>query len=327
MKRIVLIVTSLILVLVMQVACQKKEAPASSLKKVIVTLDWTPNTNHTGLYVAKELGYFEEMGLDVEIVQPGQNTTDQVVASGNSQFGISYQENVVLARAQGIPLVSLAAVIQHNTSGFASLKSAGITSPAQFEGKRYGSWDSPSELAILKTVMEASGADFSKLQVVSGVYDFFTTIGKDADIEWIYDAWTGVEARNKGMELNYIPLKDMSPVFDYYTPVIICNETLIESDPEMVKDFMAAVSKGYEYCIAEPVKAADVLLKHVPELDVELVKNSQGYLAAEYKSDAPKWGYQKDEVWRRFIDWAFDNRIIESSVISEKAFTNDYLPE
>lgn len=327
MKRIVLISTALAIVLMMLVACQKKEAPAETLKKVTVTLDWTPNTNHTGLYVAKELGYFKELGLDVEIVQPGQNTTDQVVASGNSQFGISYQENVVLARAQGIPLVSLAAVIQHNTSGFASLKSAGITSPAQFEGKRYGSWDSPSELAILKTVMEDSGADFSKLQVVSGVYDFFTTIGKDADIEWIYDAWTGVEARNKGVELNYIPLKDLNPVFDYYTPVIICNETLLQTDPEMVRNFMAAVSKGYEYCIAEPVKAADVLLKHVPELDAELVRNSQGYLAPEYKSDAPKWGYQKNEVWRRFIDWAFDNRIIDTSVISEKAFTNDYLPQ
>ncbi len=91
------------------------------LQKVSITLDWTPNTNHTGIYVAKELGYFKEQGLEVDILQPGQNITDQIVATGKSEFGVSYQENVIRARSENIPLVSIAAVIQHNTSGFASL--------------------------------------------------------------------------------------------------------------------------------------------------------------------------------------------------------------
>ena len=307
--------------------CSPKKEEVKELRKVRITLDWTPNTNHTGIYVAKELGYFAEEGLDVEILQPGQNTTDQIVASGNSEFGVSYQENVVLARAQSIPLVSIAAVIQHNTSGFAALKNSGIMSPKDFENKRYGSWDSPSELAILKTVMEKSGADFSKVRIVSGVYDFFTTIGKDADFEWIYDAWTGIEARNKGIEINYIPLRELDPVFDYYTPVIITSEKLIAQDGEMISSFMKALSRGYDYCIAKPSEAADVLLKYVPELDSALVKGSQGYLAAEYRSDAARWGEQQSVVWKRFIDWAFDNRIINVSVEADKAFTNQFLPQ
>lgn len=83
-------------------------------------LDWTPNTNHTGLYVAKEKGYFKQEGLDVNIVKPGETGADQLVASGKAEFGVGYQEGITQARIQGVPIVSIAAIIQHNTSGFAS---------------------------------------------------------------------------------------------------------------------------------------------------------------------------------------------------------------
>ncbi len=307
-------------------ACAKKEQPQQQSEKVTVTLDWTPNTNHTGLYVAQELGYFSEEGLDVEILQPGQGVTDQIVAASKSQFGVSYQENVIRARSENIPLVSIAAVIQHNTSGFASLKTAGIKSPKDFEGKRYGSWDSPSEQAILKNIMGKNNADFAKVKIISGVYDFFSTIGKDADFEWIYYGWDGVVAKSKGIELDYIALKDLNPVFDYYTPVIITNEKLLSENPELAKKFLNAVSRGYEYCIANPQKAADILMKHVPELNAEQVKLSMEYLAKEYQSDASKWGNQKPEVWQKFIDWMYQERLIPLSVEAAKAYSNDYLP-
>ncbi|PKN74113.1 MAG: ABC transporter substrate-binding protein [Candidatus Cloacimonetes bacterium HGW-Cloacimonetes-3] len=307
-------------------ACGKKEQQKQESEKVSVTLDWTPNTNHTGLYVAKELGYFTEVGLDVDILQPGQGVTDQIVAAGKSQFGVSYQENVIRARSESIPLVSIAAIIQHNTSGFASLKTAGIKAPKDFEGKRYGSWDSPSEQAILKNIMTKNKADFSAVKIVSGVYDFFSTIGKDADFEWIYYGWDGVEAKRRGIEIDYIALKDLNPVFDYYTPVIITNEKLLSENPELAKKFLTAVSRGYEYCIANPQKAADILMKHVPELNAEQVKLSMEYLAKEYQSDATKWGSQKPEVWQRFIDWMYVERLIPISVETAKAYSNDYLP-
>ncbi len=309
-------------------ACKKKavdQAPA--LQKVGITLDWTPNTNHTGLYVAKELGYFTAAGLDVDILQPGQGVTDQIVATGKSAFGVSYQENVIRARSESIPLVSIAAVIQHNTSGFASLKSANIKTPGDFIGKRYGSWDSPSEQAILKSVMDNVRADFSSVKIISGVYDFFSTIGKDADFEWIYYGWDGVEAKRRGIEFNYIALKDLNPVFDYYTPVIISSETYLAQNPELTAKFMSAVKKGYEFCIAQPDSAASILLKHVPELNAEQVRLSMQYLAKEYQADAPSWGIQKAEVWKRFIDWMYIQRLIPLSVEADKAFSNNYLPQ
>lgn len=324
MRRSFLIIALVVVVILFVTSCKKA---VTQKQKLTVTLDWTPNTNHAGLYVAKELGYFSEVDLDVEIQQPGQGVTDQIVASGNSDFGISYQENVIRSRSEGIPLVSIAAIIQHNTSGFASLKSSGITSPKDFEGKRYGSWDSPSELSILKSVMQKSKADFKKVTVVSGVYDFFSTIGKEADFEWIYYGWDGVLAKQRGVEINYLPLRDLDPIFDYYTPVIICSENYLSNNPETTKKFMQAVSKGYDYCINEPQKAADILLKHVPELNAEQVKLSMEYLAKEYKADSDKWGYQKSEVWHSFANWMSDNSLIPSSIDIQKAFSNSYLPE
>lgn len=307
-------------------ACKPQAESPKQMQKVTVTLDWTPNTNHAGLYAAQELGYFSSEGLQVSIQQPGQGVTDQIVAAGKSDFGISYQENVIRARSENIPLVSIAAIVQHNTSGFASLPQAKIKSPQDFEGKRYGSWDSPSEQAILKSVMEAAKADFEKVEIVSGVYDFFSTIGKDIDFAWIYYGWDGVEAERKGIKLDYMALKDLNPVFDYYTPVIIANEALLAKNPELAKKFLKAVSKGYLYAIHEPQKTAAIMMKHVPELNAEQVNKSMNYLARAYQAEAPQWGFQKKEVWTRFIDWMFQERLIPINVPASSAFTNDFLP-
>ncbi|MDY0152606.1 MAG: ABC transporter substrate-binding protein [Candidatus Cloacimonas sp.] len=325
--RFIKLIIALLLITFTLSSCKQKETPAKPLEKVTITLDWTPNTNHTGLYVAKELGYYSAEGLDVEIQQPGQGVTDQIVAAGKSQFGVSYQENVIRARSENIPLVSIAAIIQHNTSGFASLKPAGINSPKDFAGKRYGSWDSPSEQAILKTIMAKNQADYAAITTISGVYDFFSTIGKDADFEWIYYGWDGVEAQRRGIEINYIPLKDLDPVFDYYTPVIITNEKLLADNPDLAKKFMTATAKGYEYCISNPKEAADILMKQVPELNADQVKLSMDFLAKEYQADVSQWGYQKSEVWQRFSDWMYKERLIPVAVEIDKSFSNQYLPQ
>ena len=130
--------------------------------ELIVVLDWTPNTNHTGLYVALTEGYFKDAGLNVTIIQPEEGTAEQIVASNSAQFGVSYQESVTFARSEGIPIVSLAAVIQHNTSGSASLAEKDITSPKDFENKKYGGWGSPLEEKTLRYLMEKVGAEIAR---------------------------------------------------------------------------------------------------------------------------------------------------------------------
>ena len=115
--------------LVTLTACGDSERP----DEITVMLDWTPNTNHTGLYVAVKNGYYEDVGLKVKIVQATEGSTPPLIASERAEFGISYQEEVTYARSQAIPVVSIAAIIQHNTSGYASPVDRNITSSKDFE--------------------------------------------------------------------------------------------------------------------------------------------------------------------------------------------------
>lgn len=305
-----------------------KETSKKKLKKVTVVLDWTPNTNHTGLYVAKDQGYFKEQGLDVEIIQPGDTGADQLVASGKADFGVSYQEGITQARVQGVPLVSIAAVIQHNTSGFASPVAKNIKTPKDFEGKTYGGWGSPVEKAVIDSLMKTENADVKKVDIINaGDADFFTMVKKDVDFAWIYYGWTGVEAELRGEKLNMIYLTDYSKKLDYYTPVLATNEKMIQNDPETVKAFVKAASQGYQYAIDQPDKAADILIKAAPDLDPKLVKKSQQWLADKYQDDAKQWGEQKLEVWENYANWMDDHGLLEGKFDPKKAFTNDFLPQ
>lgn len=311
------------------------EAPAAvegntpkELTKVKMALDWTPNTNHTGLYAAKELGYFEEEGLDVEIVQPGAAGSDTMVTSGEAAFGISAQEGLTLARLQGVPLVSIAAIIQHNTSGFAAPKDKGIKTPKDFEGKTYGGWGSPAEEASMKAIMDPEGGDVKKVKLVSiGDADYFTAVKRDIDFAWIFYAWTGIEAELRGEPVDMLYLKDYAPQLDYYTPVLITSEKQISDNPELVKAFLKATSKGYQYAIDKPEEAAAILTKAVPDLDAELVLASQKWLSPKYKDDAARWGEQKLEVWKNYADWMYGLKLLDKPLDAESAFTNDFLPD
>lgn len=298
------------------------------LRKVQLMLDYTPNTNHTGLYVARDLGYFKEQGLEVEIIAPADGGADAHVAAGNVQFGVSYQENVTMSRIAGLPVVSLAAVIQHNTSGFASPKDKGIETPKQFEGMRYGGWGSPIEQATIQSLMNAADADYNKMEVVNmGNSDFFAAIERDIDFAWIFYAWTGVEAELRGVDLNMVYMNEYNENLDYYTPVIVAGEALIEEDPELVSSFVTAVAKGYNYSIDNPDEAADVLIAANPDLNAELVKASQQWLSPRYQDDAPRWGEQKLSVWEGYADWMYSNGLLEAELDAEQAFTNEFLPQ
>jgi len=302
-------------------------APAKdTAEKVTVVLDWTPNTNHTGLYVAQDKGYFAENGLEVEIIQPSESAVLQLVAAGTAQFGIDFQESLTFARDSGVPVVSIGAILQHNTSAFAAPADRSITSAKDFEGKNYGGWGMDMETATLKYMMEKAGGDFSKLNITTiGDTDFLTAAQMGSiDFAWIYEGWEGISAQLKGVELSYVPFAD-DPVFDYYTPIIVTSEDMISSNSETVKKFMDAVVRGYTFAAENPAESADILIKHAPELDAELVKASQEFLSPRYIDDAESFGIQKAEVWDRYTQWLYDQGFIETLVDSSKAFSNDFL--
>lgn len=300
----------------------------ADLTSVRVALDWTPNTNHTGIYVAKELGFFADEGLSVEVIQPGPTVSIQLVATNKTEFGISMQEYVTMARAQGIPVVSVATIFQHNTSGFAAPKETGIQSAKDFEHKRYAGWGSALEEVMIRTVMEMEGGDFDTVSLVNiGTIGFATAARRNfADFYWIFYGWAGIHAQLEGIEFTYLPLIEMAEVLDYYTPLIMVSEELIETQPDLIRLFVRAVRRGYIYAILNPDAAADILLKFAPELDRELVKASQLWLAEQALDDVDRWGWQEASVWKRFADWALENELIDTAIDPEAAFTTAFLP-
>lgn len=291
----------------------KAGAPAGSasrsngLKKVTFALDWTPNTNHTGLYVAQAKGYYEDAGLDVEILQAPENGADPLVAAGEAQFGVSFQDTMAsyVSGDAVMPVTAIAAIIQHNTSGIISMKDKGITSPAGMMDHTYATWEMPIEQGVIQRCVEADGGDYSRVQMIpSTVTDEVTALSTDqVDSIWIYWAWAGEKCKLAGLDTNYFAFADIDPVFDFYTPVIIANNDLIESDPDTVKAFMDATRAGYEDCIKDPDAAAEVLLKAAPELEPELVHASQEYLADQYQADASMWGQMDQQRWDDFFSW------------------------
>ncbi|MFL8711615.1 ABC transporter substrate-binding protein [Clostridioides sp. GD02377] len=307
----------------------KSSTKDDSSKKVTMVLDWTPNTNHTGLFVALDKGYYKEEGLDVEIVQPPESGAETLVATGKADFGISYQEQVTYAKTSEdpLPIKAVAAVIQHNTSGFASPKEKNITTAKDFEEKTYGGWGSPSEEAVFKAVMKKNGADFNKLKIVNTGQDDFFAAMKTVDFAWIFEGWDAVKASLIDYDLNFIPVKDLDERLDYYTPLIISNETVLKDNPELAKKFLKATTKGYEYAIKNPEDAAKILIKHAPEVDEKLALKSQEYLASKYKDDAPRWGEMKDSVWNNYTSFLKEYKLIDKDMKASDAYTNEFLPQ
>lgn len=300
----------------------------AELEPVTFVLDWTPNTNHTGIYVAQSEGFFEEEGLDVDIILPGEAGAGQLISTGKADFGISYQERLMMARNEDLPLVSVTAIIQHNTAGYASPVEKNITSTADFEGKVFGANMNELSKAIMETSMAEKGADFNKVKSTNiGDSDFFVAIKRDIDFSLVFQAWTGIEAEIRDQDLNMIYLRDISDALDFYTPIIATSEQLIEEDPEMVEKFIRAAVKGYEFAMDEPEKAADILIESVPDLDEELVKRSQEWLATKYQDDAEVFGIQETERWEKVRDFMIDHALIKADFDIDQAFTNDFLPK
>ena len=302
-----------------------------AMETVRVALDWTPNTNHTGLLVAEAEGYFAEVGMELQLVEPDPTVAMPLVAIGRADFGIASQEYITMARASGIPIVSVAALFPHNTSGFASPADRGIASPKDFAGKSYAGWGSEMEELMIRTVMAADGASPDDIRDVGflniGTIDFTTAVRLGvADIYWIFYGWQGVHAELLGIEFDFLALKDLAAVLDYYTPILFTSEELIAEDPDFITRFLTAVARGYTTATTEPAASAQHLLAYAPELDRDLVLASQAWLADASVHEVDLWGWQEASVWTGFTAWSLTNGLIDVEIDPLAAFTNAFLP-
>ena len=294
-----------------------------------VVLDWTPNTNHTGLYVAMEKGWFAREGLKVEIIQPPEDGGLLLIGSGGAEFGFDFQETMGPAIAKdrdALPVIAVAAVISHNTSGIMSLKKNNITRPADLVERRFASWETPLYTAIMKDIVENDGGNFKTVRMIPNfATDAFSALETDIDAIWVYYAWDGIAAEVNGIDVNYIDFGSLDRRFDFYTPLLVANINWLAANSERAKKFLRAADRGYNFAIKNPREAGEILLKHAPELDRELVMRSQEFLAPRYQDDAPRWGEIDPRRWVGFYGWMYEKGLLEKD-IGTSGFTNDYLP-
>ena len=331
MKKTIAVILAIIVVVGAFALLKNTDKPVSP-SEITLCLDWTPNTNHTGFYVADKLGYYEEEGLKITIVQPPEDGSALMTASGQAQFGITAQDSMAPSYASENPLgvTAVAALLQHNTSGIISRKGEGCDSPKGLEGKTYSTWDSPVEKAMISYVMEKEGADFSKVNLIPNVITNEPQALKNGDTDaiWIFYGWGGILSEIDEVDCDFFFFSDIDSAMDYYTPTLIANDEFLKENPDTAKAFLRATAKGFQYAINNPEEAARILIDGDTTGSLigseKLVTESQKWLSEYYISDAPYWGYIDPQRWNGFYSWLYENSLTDKD-LADIGFTNDYL--
>lgn len=292
-----------------------------------LALDWYPNANHIGLYIAEEKGYFETEDLSVEIYTPSDPTTVlQTVASGADHFGMSYQPDVLIARGEGVPVVSILGMVQHPLNSMMTLKSTGITSPKELKGKKVGYPGIPWNEHALASMLEADGlSGLHEVELVNVGWELGSSIisGRVDAIVGAYWTHESILLANEGHPVNVIRMEQWG-VPDYYELVMVTSDDYLRNNPDIVERFTRAVRKGYIDAIADPQAGVDVLKKHAPEIDENIDRPGASLLQELWQDTDGNFGGQKEDKWADFVGWMQQKGLLELDFDAREAFTNDY---
>ena len=298
------------------------------LESVTLTLDWYPNADHAGIYAAQAEGFFEEAGLEVEIQQPSDPAAVlQLVAAGQSDFGISYENEMTNAAARDVPVRSVMAIMQEPLNSIISLEESGITAPEDLAGKKIGYAGQSFGTAVVDTVLREAGEDPSSVEKINVGLDLRPALISER-VDAIVDAYWNIEAvelAQEGFETNVIRLPEVG-VPNYNELVVATSESYAQENPDLVRRFVGALVEGHRYAQENPEAARDALLAANEELDPEVAQETVA-LTVPLFGEAGQIGYQDPEEWRAYVDWAVENGVLPGPVEVDEVMTNEYLPE
>ena len=295
---------------------------------VRLALDWYPNSNHLGLYIAQEKGYFAEEGLNVTIYTPvDPSTILQTVGKGSDDFGISYQPDVLLARGQGVPVVSVVGMVQHPLNSVMALRSSGIATPKDLVGKKVGYPGIPTNEPLLDTMLKADGArGLEDVELVNVGFDLVPAL-LSGTVDAIVGAyWTheSILAENEGYPINIMRMEEWG-VPDYYELVLVASEDTVKDRPDVVERFVRALRRGYEDAIADPQAGVDILLRGTKdEVDEAIERPGADLLVPVWRTETVRFGEQDSSRWEDFTRWMQENGLLSEEVGADDAFTNRF---
>ena len=333
----------LLIIVIVSVFVMQQREPATTvstqgkptkLTHMSLALDWTPNTNHTGIYVALAKGWYRDQGIDLQLLPYSSNVNpDTLVSTGKADVGISSTESVVADYGVGQPVVSIAAILQHNTSALVARADAGINSPRDFDGKTYGGFGAPYESAVVGSIIKHSGGTGKFRNVTLNIDAIEALKSKQIDFVWIYQGWEGIQAQREGLKLKEFYITD-NGIPDYYTPTIITSPNEIKQKPDLLKHFMAATVRGYEFARTNVRESAQILLDQNKGAfpDPGLVFASQEYLSPRYADPGRKWGLQDAAAWHGYPSFMLNAGAIQDasgkpikSINFDQLYSNQFL--
>jgi len=314
------------------------------MSHIDLALDWTPNTNHTGFYVAREKGYYAEEGVEVAIRSPAddayETTPANQVATGEATLAVGPSESVISyhTHPEYPSLTAVAAVCQTDRSAIVTLADDSIDRPAQLDGRRYASYDARFEDDIVRQLIRNDGGD-GDVEIVTppklGIWD--TVLDGDADATWVFMPWEGLLAERDGVDLTPFYLDEYDIPYGY-TPVLLARPDTIADDAERLEGFLTASARGYRFAAENPAEAATILREAATGMDADdpdFLERSQRELAEAYLTADGEWGRMTTERWDRFVTWLADRGILTGvdgtpipaeDLPAEELYTNERLP-
>jgi ABC-type nitrate/sulfonate/bicarbonate transport system substrate-binding protein len=305
--------------------------------RVSVALDWTPNTNHTGIYVAEKLGYYRAAGIDLAILPYASTAPETLVSHRKADFGFSYSAGVAFARAAGADVTSVFAVLQHTALEIGvRADRSDIATPRDLDGKTYAGFGTPDEKPLLQTVIRAAGGKgvFRDVTLNTSAYDAVYR-GK-ADSTLPLATWEVIQARLAGKPLKTFELSRYG-VPPEYSALIASSNGYLRANPGLARRFLAATTRGYEYATAHPRAAARILIAANKQVltQPQLVYESAALMARSYYRDTSGGvGRQSLGVWKGYLRFLFahhalsdaDGHKLTRAPAPASYFTNAYLP-
>jgi len=302
----------------------QEEAPV----RVSLALDWFPNSNHVGVFEAIAQGYFTEAGLDVNVYTPADPSSIlKLVGAGRDEFGISYQPDLLLARSEGIPVVSVISIVQHPLNSIMTLGESGLVRPGMLAGKKVGYPGIPLNEGLVATMLEADGSSIDEISLIDVGFDLVPALLSGTVDAVVGAYWTheSILMELEGHSVNIMRMEDWG-VPDFYELILVTSESNLSERSDLVNKFVQAFRKGFEFAEANPQDSITTLIDANPEtINEPLERKGVELLQPLWMDGVSTFGWQDGERWEHFSDWMKRRGLIDDDLVASSAFTNEFV--
>jgi putative hydroxymethylpyrimidine transport system substrate-binding protein len=315
-------------------ACGSKQdaVSAPATKSFSVMLDWFPNADHAPLYTAIAHGDFATGGLDVRPVVPSESAEPlKLLAAGKVDMAISYEPQLLLARDQGLKVVSIGALVQRPLTSIFALPSAHVRKVADLAGKRVGTAGIAYQAAELRTALQTAGVDPSSVTETDVGFNLVPAMlaGKVAATLGGYWNYEAIQLEQMNKKPVVIPI-DKAGVPSYDELVLVVREDEAGTRGQDLRAFLQALTRGEQQVRANPTASAALIVKANPSAQQRLQRVSiEATLPASQPSERSKpYGWQDPSAWAAFGNWMYAHKLIHSNPNADglPPFTNEFLP-